>query len=140
MIDDKKTPFYSEFFDRARNNYFILYLLVAHQRLALERFSIFSSRLPYLSSVLPNNIKYIKFQVERMRQETFDFTLHHRFVSVRTITMYQQVYEKLKEFFLILKLHKELLLKEKLTMLFGKTNIVILRSNLKIPFNEPPLF
>lgn len=109
VLDDGRTEFFNEMSDRVRSNYFTLFLLALHQRVALEFLSTCSSRFKRVSvAECPPDTAEVVQAARALRSAAFHFTLHHTFPWVGAVTMYQEVYERLMAAMRLRELHDDL--------------------------------
>lgn len=97
ILDDGKTEFFNEMRHRVEVNYFTLFLLTLHQRVALEYLAMCASQFPDIRDrgrlgALGEDILQ---RCRDLREAAFHFTLHHTFPWVGAATMYQEIYERL---------------------------------------------
>lgn len=105
LMDKGGTEFFNAFKDRIRRGYTLAFLIALHQRTALEYFSARSQALPNLPD---SPSPALKAEVEYRRRKAFHFTLHHTFASISSISMYQEVYERLLSAMRVRELHRDL--------------------------------
>ncbi len=76
-------PFFEGFIDKARNSYFIPFILALHQRFTLIYFATHMAQLDITD----------KGAVRGLRERILDFILKWRFSQVSNVTMYNKFYE-----------------------------------------------
>lgn len=98
LVENSDNPFFSQTISTVRTNYFIMYIMALHERIALLHFRKKIERI-----IPPNELrakskrKVMDNEIRRLRDATFNFSFNGVFSQLTNSSAYERVYQAFRE-------------------------------------------